>query len=242
MSTLRIALIGYGRMGKLIEQIAIERGHTICHIIDRAEQLTLFREQAQNCDVAIDFSQAEALEANLDTCFSMNVPVVVGTTGWYEKFDLIRQKVEAGNHGMFFAPNFSIGMNIVFALNRRLASLANKRGFDISLHEVHHIHKRDAPSGTAIRLATDIIAHNDAYQSWHIGTQKTDSVLPVEVERTGEVNGIHQISASSPDEIILLRHEALNRRGFAVGAVLAAEFIVGKRGLFSMVDLLGDSF
>lgn len=238
MNTLRIVLIGYGRMGKMIENIAIERGHRIVEIIDNPKELSLLTKKQHEGNVAIDFSQPDAVESNLTSCFSMGLPVVEGTTGWHDRLDKIQQKVLQGGHCMFYAPNFSIGMNIAFALNQQLARLTRGTGFNIQLSETHHIHKIDAPSGTAIRLANDILEQHKELTGWTMEKDGSTDRLHIEVERIGEVNGIHQVTASSSDEKISLRHEAFSRRGFALGAVMAAEFIKERKGIFTMTDLL----
>ncbi|MBW7847662.1 MAG: 4-hydroxy-tetrahydrodipicolinate reductase [Bacteroidales bacterium] len=238
MEPLRIVLIGYGRMGRMIESIAIERGHRIIEIIDNAGELNLLVKKKHDGNVAIDFSQPEAVETNIKSCFAMGLPVVEGTTGWHERLPEIQHDVIRGDHCLFYAPNFSIGMNIAFALNRQLAKMTRNTGFTINISEIHHIHKVDAPSGTAIRLANDILEHHKELTGWTIEKTENKNQLHIEVERIGEVNGIHQITTSSPDEMISLRHEAFNRRGFALGAVMAAEFVIGRKGIFTMDDLL----
>lgn len=174
----------------------------------------------------------------------MNIPVVCGTTGWYEHLDEVKARCEKENQALFYAPNFSIGMNITFMLNQQLAKLSEKYGYRLSLTETHHIHKLDKPSGTAVKLAEDIIKNNDNYKSWELSQctmnneQLTvDEVLPIEAIREGNVFGIHEVKAESDCDIIQLRHEAFSRKGFATGAVIAAEFLLGKKGIFTMNDL-----
>lgn len=175
----------------------------------------------------------------------MNIPVVCGTTGWYEHLNVIKERCEKENQTLFYAPNFSIGMNIMFMLNRQLAKLSENYNYKLSLTETHHIHKLDKPSGTAVKLAEDIIENNNNYNSWKLNQftidneQLTaDNVLPIESIRKGEVFGIHEVKAESDCDIIQLRHEAFSRKGFATGAVIAAEFILGKKGVFTMNELL----
>ncbi len=174
----------------------------------------------------------------------MNIPVVCGTTGWYEHLNDVKTRCEKENQSLLYAPNFSIGMNIMFMLNKQLAKLSEKYGYRLNLTETHHIHKLDKPSGTAVKLAEDIIANNDNYNSWEL-TQCTmyneqltvGDILPVEAIREGNVFGIHEVKAESDCDIIQLRHEAFSRKGFATGAVIAAEFLLGKKGIFTMNDL-----
>ncbi len=238
INPLQIVLIGYGRMGKMIESIAAERGHRIAGIVDTPEQLDLLKKGNIRGDIAIDFSQPKAVKANLETCFSLHLPIVEGTTGWHDLLPEISKTVSKNGYSLFYAPNFSIGMNIAFALNQQLAKLTRNTGFKIELSETHHIHKLDAPSGTAIRLANDILAQHNELSGWTTDKPSDKSLLHIEVERIGEVNGIHQVTARSADELIALRHEAFSRQGFALGAVLAAEFLVDKKGVFNMADLL----
>ena len=169
----------------------------------------------------------------------MNIPVVCGTTAWYDHFDEVKDRCERENQALFYAPNFSIGMNIMFMLNQQLAKITEKYGYKLSLTETHHIHKLDKPSGTAVKLANDIVENNKNYNSWECDNEQcADGVLPIEAIREGEYFGIHEVKAESSCDIISLRHEAFSREGFATGAVIAAEFIIGKKGLFTMNDLL----
>ena len=175
----------------------------------------------------------------------MNIPVVCGTTAWYQHFDEVKERCEKENQALFYAPNFSIGMNIMFMLNRQLAKITEKYDYKLSMTETHHIHKLDKPSGTAVKLADDILENNSNYKSWKLVEYTTNNeqltmgnVLPIEAIREGDVFGIHEVKAESDCDIIQLRHEAFSRKGFATGAVIAAEFIIDKKGLFTMNDLL----
>jgi 4-hydroxy-tetrahydrodipicolinate reductase len=169
----------------------------------------------------------------------MNIPVVCGTTAWYQHFDEIKERCEKDKQALFYAPNFSIGMNIMFMLNQQLAKITEKYDYKLSLTETHHIHKLDKPSGTAVKLANDIVDNNKNYDSWKLSEECTmQNVLPIEAIREGEYFGIHEVKAESSCDIISLRHEAFSREGFATGAVIAAEFLIGKKGLFTMNDLL----
>ena len=238
MKNLEVALIGYGKMGKMIEEVCRERGHHIKCIIDSDEDWKQKAHLLETADVAIDFSLPQTAVAHIQTLLGRNIPLVIGTTGWYAQLDKITALCHQKNAALFYAPNFSLGMNMVFQLNKRLAHLVNATGYRLTIKETHHIHKLDAPSGTALQLANDIIKNNKAYSRWAITDMPDSEVLPIEVHREGEVNGIHEIIASSPEDSISLRHEAFSRRGFALGAVVAAEFLVGKKGIFNMKDLL----
>ena len=236
----------------------LQRGHEIIARIDNSSELEklkdskseklsdsqILRFSDSEDVVAIEFSTPATALENINLCFDMNIPVVCGTTGWYEHLDEVKARCEEENQALFYAPNFSIGMNITFMLNQQLAKLSEKYGYRLSLTETHHIHKLDKPSGTAVKLAEDIIKNNDNYKSWELSQctinneQLTvDEVLPIEAIREGNVFGIHEVKAESDCDIIQLRHEAFSRKGFATGAVIAAEFLFGKKGIFTMNDL-----
>ncbi len=243
---MKIILLGYGKMGHEVEQIALQRGHEIVARIDKDKDLETqrLRDSETHDIVAIEFSTPATALENIHRCFDMNIPVVCGTTGWYEHLDEIKERCEKEQQTFFYAPNFSIGMNITFMLNRQLAKLSEKYGYKISLTETHHIHKLDKPSGTAVKLAEDIIENNENYKSWELNQFTIDNeqltignVLQVEAIREGDVFGIHEVKAESDCDVIQLRHEAFSRKGFATGAVIAAEFLLGKKGVFTMNDL-----
>lgn len=240
MKSLAIAIIGYGKMGKMIASTAGKRGHHICCTIDQPEDWDVSTEQIKMCNVAIDFSIPTAAMENMKKCFELGLPVVVGTTAWYDQLQEIELLCNTSHSGLFYAPNFSVGMNAVFALNEHLAELIGDRDYHFSIREVHHIHKLDAPSGTAIKMAESFMQHQQKLKSWRIAEngETSDDFLPILVERTGEVNGYHEIIARSDADLIRISHEALNREGFALGAVLAAEFIYDKQGVYTMRDLL----
>ena len=233
-------------MGHEVEKIALQRGHEIIATIDNEEEFKSSRiQELRNSEdnvVAIEFSTPATAYENIKRCFDMNVPVVCGTTAWYQHFDEVRERCVREGQTLFYAPNFSIGMNIMFMLNRQLAKITEKYDYKLSLTETHHIHKLDAPSGTAVKLADDILASNSNYNSWKLTKDNeqmtTNDVLPITAIREGEYFGIHEVQAQSDCDIIRLSHEAFNRKGFATGAVIAAEFIQGKKGLFTMNDLL----
>ena len=249
---MNIILFGYGKMGHEIEKIALQRGHNIVATIDNDEDFQNLRFSdsqilrfSDSDTVAIEFSTPATAYDNINRCFDMNIPVVCGTTAWYQHFDEIKERCEKENQALFYAPNFSIGMNIMFMLNRQLAKITEKYDYKLSLTETHHIHKLDKPSGTAVKLAEDILANNNNYESWtlkecimHNAQCTMENALPIEAIREGDVFGIHEVKAESDCDIIQLRHEAFSRKGFATGAVVAAEFILGKKGIFTMNDLL----
>ncbi|MEG2340634.1 MAG: 4-hydroxy-tetrahydrodipicolinate reductase [Odoribacter sp.] len=238
---MRIALIGYGRMGKMIERMALERGHQIVLTVDEQNRAVCTNEQLQQAEVAIEFSTPQVAVENYKWCFENAVPVVSGTTGWLERWDEVVDCCKEQEGGFFYASNFSIGVNIFFHLNRYLAKIMN--GFDdykIFIEETHHIHKLDAPSGTAIKIAEEILGNHSGYESWQLSKegQVSDRVLPVVAKRIGEVPGIHAVAYKSAVDEIEIRHSALSREGFAQGAVLAAEFMKDKKGVFGMEDML----
>ena len=240
---MKIILLGYGKMGHEVEKIALQRGHEIIAAIDSEEDFNNsgIKESRNSSDiVAIEFSTPATAFENIKRCFDLNIPVVCGTTAWYQHFDEIKERCEKESQALFYAPNFSIGMNIMFMLNRQLAKITEKYGYKLSLSETHHIHKLDKPSGTAVKLAEDILANNT---SWTLEECKEPihhmpTALPIEAIREGEYFGIHEVKAESDCDIISLRHEAFSRQGFATGAVVAAEFLLGKKGLYTMNDLL----
>ena len=233
-------------MGHEVEKIALQRGHEILATIDNESEWDAFKNsESQHLSisasqiVAVEFSTPATAFENIKRCFDMNIPVVCGTTAWYDHFDEVKDRCERENQALFYAPNFSIGMNIMFMLNQQLAKITEKYGYKLSLTETHHIHKLDKPSGTAVKLANDIVENNKNYNSWKCDNEQcADGVLPIEAIREGEYFGIHEVKAESSCDIISLRHEAFSREGFATGAVIAAEFIIGKKGLFTMNDLL----
>ncbi len=255
---MNIIILGYGKMGHEVEQVALQRGHKIIARIDNSSELenlkTLKSEKRSDSEevVAIEFSTPVTALNNIYRCFDMNIPVVCGTTAWYQHLDEVKSRCEKENQALFYAPNFSIGMNIMFMLNKQLAKLSENYNYRLSLTETHHIHKLDKPSGTAVKLAEDIIENNDNYKSWELNQLTIDNlqltsnneqltiskVLPVEAIREGDVFGIHEVKAESDCDIIQLRHEAFSRKGFATGAVIAAEFLLGKKGIFTMENLL----
>ena len=236
---MKIALIGYGKMGKEIENIALNRGHSIHLIIDLENAQDIQSDKFRECDVAIEFTRPSSVLSNIHEAFNAGIPIVTGTTGWHEELNSITEKCNAGNNALFHASNFSIGVNIFFAINEYAAKIMNKfSDYDVSMEESHHIHKLDAPSGTAISLANIITKNLDRKESWTLKQAKTEQI-PIQVIREGEITGIHKVHYISNVDTINLSHTAKNRTGFAMGAVLAAEFIYNKQGVFTMSDLLG---
>jgi 4-hydroxy-tetrahydrodipicolinate reductase len=236
---MKIAIIGYGKMGHEVEKAAIARQHEIIVTIDNAQEWEERSELLKQADVAIEFSQPDQVVSNINRCFDLHLPIVVGTTAWQNHFEEIKQRCLAERQSLFTAPNFSIGMNIMFMLNKQLAKFAEKYGYQLSLSETHHKHKLDKPSGTAVKLANDILAINHDYERWSLETID-DHTLTIKAIREGEVFGIHSVTATSTADQITLTHEAFNRQGLAAGALAAAEFLVGKTGVFGMEDLFGE--
>ncbi len=236
---MKIALLGYGKMGKEIEKIALERKHEITLVIDINNQHEFSVENLKKSDVAIDFSTPQTAYANILKCFEAGIPVVCGTTGWLDKLEDIRERCADNTQTFFYASNYSVGVNVFFALNRMLASLMNQLpDYDAEIKEIHHIHKLDAPSGTAITLANDLITTVDRKKQWELGQASSKDTLKITAVRENEVPGTHIITWDSPVDRIEIMHEAKSRKGFALGAVLAAEFIKDKKGVYSMEDML----
>jgi 4-hydroxy-tetrahydrodipicolinate reductase len=237
---MKIALIGYGKMGHAIEEIALERGHEIVLkvSIENIEDNTT--ENIQKADVAIEFTGPEIAFDNVIKCLDAGVPVVSGSTGWLERFSAAKQHCTAKKGALLYASNFSVGVNIFFALNKRLAELmAPHKEYNVSLTEVHHTQKKDAPSGTAITLAEGILEFNEQKNKWVNHNSNRPEELVITSERVDPAPGIHIISYSSAIDDIEIKHTAHNRKGFATGAVLAAEFLHNKKGIYSMSDVLG---
>lgn len=239
MSSLSILIIGNGKMGKEISQLATKSGHTISYIIDKETDWKLYDELNKPADVAIEFSMPEAAAANIMNCFKRNLPVVCGTTGWKDSFQQIADYCIAYGQSLIYASNFSPGMNIVFELNRQMAALISKINYySAHIDETHHIHKLDSPSGTAISLADDIIRNTDCYHEWVNNVEAGKNQLPINSFRINEINGDHLIFWDSDYDTISLKHSAKNRQGFAIGALMAAAWIISHKGVFSMSDML----
>ena len=230
---MKIALLGYGKMGQVIERIALERGHEI--VLKKDENSTF--EGLSNADVAIDFSVPSAAVQNISTCFHANVPVISGTTGWLEHYDEMVALCKSTNGGFISSSNFSLGVNIFFEINEYLAKIMSKfDSYSVNMEEIHHTQKLDAPSGTAISLARGII-ENSSYTEWTL-ENAAPKQIHIETKRIGSVPGTHTVTYNSGVDAIEIKHTAHNREGFALGALIAAEWIVGKQGIFTMKDVL----
>ncbi|MBP1618078.1 MAG: dapB [Bacteroidetes bacterium] len=236
---MKIALVGYGKMGREIEQIALSRGHEIVSIIDVNNEADFESEAFKSAAVAIEFTSPHSALNNFRRCFAAGVPVVAGTTGWLEHMAEVKQACEKEGKTFFYASNFSLGVNIFFALNNYLAKIMNQYpDYDVKMEEVHHIHKLDAPSGTAITLAEGVLENIDRKSAWMLETAESETDLPIHCIRQGEVPGIHEIIYESEVDTISIKHDAKSRKGFALGAVVAAEFTAGKKGFLGMGDML----
>lgn len=230
---MKIALLGYGKMGQVIEKIALERGH---EIVLRKDEKSTF-EGLSMADVAIDFSVPSAAVENISTCFHANVPVISGTTGWLEHYITIEALCLETKGALISSSNFSLGVNIFFELNEYLAKMMSKfDSYQVSMEEIHHTQKLDAPSGTAISLAKGIM-ENSSYTKWTLDNPNQGEIH-IDAKRTGTVPGTHTVEYNSTVDSIEIKHTAHNRDGFALGAVIAAEWIQGKQGIFSMKDVL----
>ena len=231
---MKIALVGYGKMGKIIDEISQNRGH---EIVARLRE-TPTAENLNNADVAIEFSNPEVAFENIKTCLENKIPVICGTTGWLDKKPEIEKIALENNTPFLYGSNFSLGVNLFFALNENLAKMMNKfNEYNCQLEEIHHIHKMDAPSGTAISLAEGII-QNSNFEAWKLEETK-EKELGIFAIRENEVPGTHSVFYRSEVDEIEIKHTAYNRNGFALGAVIASEWIVDKKGIFTMKDVLG---
>jgi 4-hydroxy-tetrahydrodipicolinate reductase len=234
---MKIALLGYGKMGKEIEKIALTRQHQIQLKVDAFNLDELTTANLNQADVAIDFSTPLSAFSNIMACFEAGIPVVCGTTGWHDKLEEVRKVCTSRNQTLFYASNFSLGVNLFFALNKYLAGLMNNMpDYDVSMKEIHHVHKLDAPSGTAITLANDLISRVQRKVKWELNHADDKSALIISAVREAEVPGTHIVTYDSEVDTLEISHMAKNRVGFAVGAILAAEFIRDKKGIFSMED------
>ena len=236
---MRIALLGYGKMGKTIEQIALQRKHTI---VLKQSATPMDITKLQNADVAIDFSIPKAAFNNISTCLDLNIPVISGTTGWLDQYHEICELTKTKKGRFIYASNFSLGVNLFFELNSKLAQLmANFKEYSVDLEEIHHTEKLDAPSGTAITLAEAIMDENERYISWkYPANEANKNQLPIEAKRIEDVKGTHQIAYKSNIDTIEIKHTAHTRDGFALGAVIAAEWLYNKSnpGVYLMKDVL----
>lgn len=238
---MNIALIGYGKMGKEIEQVAISRGHHIALKVDISNAGTYSVEELKKADVAIEFSTPDAVIKNIYQCFESGIPIVVGTTGWLDHIEEVKKNCIKNDQALFYASNYSIGVNLFFKLNEYLAKLMNPYPeYNVSMEEIHHVHKLDSPSGTAISLAIQAIDHLDSKQTWVNTKTENKNELGIISKRIDEVPGTHIVTYNSLVDEISITHIAHNRKGFALGAVIAAEWIKGKKGVFGMNDLLSN--
>ena len=230
---MKIALLGYGKMGQVIERVALSRGHEI--VLRKTSSSTF--EGLENAHVAIDFSIPDAAVSNISVCLHTNVPIVSGTTGWLSEYETMVALCNEKKGAFIYGSKFSLGVNIFFELNLHLAKIMSKfEQYKVSMEEIHHTQKLDAPSGTAITLAKDIIENSD-YSSWALENAKEDEIS-IDAKRIENVPGTHTVVYNSEVDAIEIKHTAHNREGFALGAVIAAEWIVGKTGVFTMKDVL----
>jgi len=237
---MKIALIGYGKMGHAIEEIALQRGHEIVLRITDENIEDFSNENIQRADVAIEFTNPHSAVENILSCLKANVAVVCGTTGWLTQLNLIEEKCKELNGAFLYASNFSVGVNIFFELNKKLAGLLKPHpSYRVAIEEIHHTQKKDAPSGTAITLAEQIIEVSDEKNKWVNNDTTNKNELSIISKRIDEVPGTHSVKYSSAVDDIEIIHTAHNRKGFAEGAVLAAEFLQGKKGIYSMKEVLG---
>ena len=231
---MKIALLGYGKMGKVIEKIALERGH---EIVLRKGSLDSFDGLAE-ADVAIDFSVPNSAVKHISECLNHNIPVISGTTGWLENYDEMVNLCQEKNGSFIYGSNFSLGVNIFFELNNYLAKMMkNLKDYNVSMEEIHHLQKLDAPSGTAISLAKGIIENTD-YTNWTLDNAASNEIY-IDAKRIENIPGTHSVFYDSKVDQIEIKHTAHNREGFALGSVIAAEWLLGKKGVFTMKDVLG---
>lgn len=242
---MKIVLLGYGKMGQLIGRFAVKRGHDVVLIVDEENRREITSSDLRSADMAIDFSTPDAALENIELCFEAELPLVVGTTGWYDKLQEIQQTCQETNQSFLYGSNFSIGVNVFFHINRMLAKALNPyKQYDVQVEEIHHIHKLDAPSGTAITIAGGIIENNDQKGKWVNSVEgdgagvipKADELL-IESLRIEEVPGTHTVLYSSEVDQIEFKHTAHSREGFALGAVIAAEWLLGKKGFFQVTEM-----
>ncbi|MGC1205070.1 MAG: 4-hydroxy-tetrahydrodipicolinate reductase [Flavobacteriaceae bacterium] len=232
---MNVALLGYGRMGQTIEQIAIKRGHHIVLKVDKDDK----DYDITKADVAIDFSIPTVAFNNISKCLNNNVPVISGTTGWLENYDKAVTLCKEKKGAFIYASNYSLGVNIFFELNKTLAKMmSNLKQYNVSMEEIHHTQKLDAPSGTAISLANGIISNHDGFDNWKLD-KKGETTIPITAKRIDDVPGTHTVTYESEVDTVTIEHVAHNRQGFALGAVIAAEWLVEKTGVFTMNDVLG---
>lgn len=232
---MKIALLGYGKMGQAIERVAEERGHTVVTRVGRNDSI----EDITKADVVIEFTSPESAVNNLKFLISEDMPTVCGTTGWNDDLKEITNLVQAKKGALVHASNFSLGVNIFFELNKKLAAMmASFSDYEVTMTEIHHLEKKDAPSGTAITLAQGIMDYS-AKTNWHLGQESTEDSVAIDALREKDVKGTHLVTYSSVVDTLEIKHAAHSREGFAIGAVIAAEWLAGKKGVFTMKDVLG---
>lgn len=237
---LRIALLGYGKMGKTIERIAQEKGHEIVLRITSSNLEALTAANLQQADIAIEFSRPESAFDNIKLCLETGVPVVVGTTAWLDRLPQAQALIKQHRGALFFASNFSIGVHVFFALNRYLARMMNEQpAYEVRLEEIHHTQKVDKPSGTAITLVEDLLKQLDRKSNWVLGPADNETDISISSRREGAVPGTHEVMYTSDIDTLTIRHEAHSREGFATGALRAAEWLCGRQGYYGMRDMLG---
>jgi 4-hydroxy-tetrahydrodipicolinate reductase len=242
---MKIVILGYGKMGQLIEKFALKRGHEVALIVDAHNRESITAEDLADADIAIDFSTPDAALSNISLCFEADLPLVVGTTGWYEHLQEVKETCLEANQSLLYGSNFSIGVNIFFHINRLLAKAVSPyQQYDVQVEEIHHIHKLDAPSGTAITIAEGIIENSDVKKTWVNQVVGSDeevvnqpNELLIESLRIEEVPGTHTVLYSSEVDQIEFKHTAHNRDGFALGAVVAAEWLYGKKGFYQVTEI-----
>lgn len=236
---MKIAIIGNGKMGKEITRLAIEKGHEISLVIDENNKEDLNADKLSGIDVAFEFTTPATAVNNYINCFKAGIPVISGTTGWTDQYDYIKKMCSELNATFFYASNFSIGVNVLFEMNRKLHAIMNDfSDYQPEIEEIHHIHKKDSPSGTAITLAGDIIKTSGTKTKWVNNTDPKPDEMLIISKRLDEIPGTHIIKYNSDVDTIILKHEAKSRKGFATGALMAAKFIIGKKGFYEMKDLL----
>ncbi len=237
---MNIAIIGYGRMGHEIESAAVSRGHEIKLVIDKENPEDFNQIPGCKIDVAIEFTTPETACGNISKCLEMEVPVVSGTTGWLKDYDRMAEICRKNNTSFIHSSNFSVGVNILFRINSELARLmAQYPEYKPFIEEIHHVKKLDAPSGTAIEIAKEIMSEDKKYTGWCFEDEKKEGHIPIQSVREGLVPGIHRVTWDSDSDTLSLRHESKGRKGLALGAVIAAEYIKGRKGIFTMNDVLG---
>lgn len=238
---MKIALIGYGKMGKAVEAYALDRGHQVVLKIDAGNKNDFTDANLKQCDVAIEFTSPASALDNIEKCFNAGLPLVCGTTGWYDHLEEVKNSCKSRNAAFIYASNFSIGVNIFFAVNQYVAKLMNAYpDYNVSIEEIHHLQKLDKPSGTAITLANDILKQIQGKKNWKLANGEINpGELSIGSKREPEVVGTHVVAYTSTIDEIKLIHKAYNRHGFAQGAVHAAEWLIGKQGFYEMRDMLG---